>query len=175
MRLTSNQAGSTAALMKDHGRSLQYLSPVIREYESYSRYSEAEVTEFIDLIDEYLAELAKNNDVAQFVKQAIGDGLAMLRFRLQHVSWFGSSYALQSLREVMDLYRQASTDPMLMSNPDAEAVVRGFGAILARVISAAKDAKDAKEAAGLLWSGYQYASTAVTTYMISSGLPRLIG
>ncbi|MBM6577136.1 hypothetical protein KCP91_12205 [Microvirga sp. SRT01] len=170
LRIASNQASSTAAVLKEHGRSLQYLSATVREKINYPRYTDEEVTEFIGLVDAYLNELAASNDVPLVVRHSLGDGMSLLRFRLQHVKWLGSGYALASLREIMEVYDRAAANDDLMSNPDAEAFVRGFGAIVARLVAVTKSATEYKDAGGVIWSGYKLVSAVTTPYLLGSNL-----
>jgi hypothetical protein len=164
----SNHSGSTAAIMRMQGRPMQYLSIAVRQFESYPRYTQEEAIELVALIDEYLEHLSVHGDSLAFVLSAIREGLAALRFRLANVTWVGSGYALQSLRDVMFIHREAAADEHVMSNPDAEAFVRGFGVVIGRVLQVVKSAKDYSEASSWAFKAARIGGPAAMGYLLAA-------
>lgn len=164
----SNHGGSTAQILRAQARPMQYLSIAVRQFESYPRYSTQEASELVALIDEYILHLETHGDALSFVKAAIKEGMAVLRFRLNNVDWLGSGYALQSLREAMFVYREVSEDVGLMKNPDAEAFVKGFGTVLKRVLDVVKSAKDYSEAASWGYTIARLSAPAAAGYLLAA-------
>lgn len=169
LQLACSNAESSASILKDNGKNLQYLSPVIREFEHYPKYDQQEVDDLIQDIEEYLEGLSNSDDYL-FIKESIKEGLNALMFRLRNIGWFGGGYALSSLHSAMELYRSVSNNNDIMGNPDAEMFVRGFGNIIKKMFSNLKDMKDAVEIANIGYKGYALGSSLYTTYALSHSL-----
>jgi hypothetical protein len=131
LRVAWNQDGGGLKIMRDHTRSLKYLSPVVRKQVCYPKLSDEEIKDFLILIDSYVTELKKSDEGPEFVRQAILDGLATFRFQLEHIGWMGSGYALAAFREVM-LAFEMSKQQFLGVDLDSVAVLKGLREIVTK-------------------------------------------
>jgi hypothetical protein len=155
--------------VRDHGRPIQYLSPVVRQRECYPKLSDEEVAEFLTLIDQYLAEIRKSDEGPPFVRQSIVDGLTAFRFQLQMIGWMGSGYTMAAFREVMIAY-EAAAHYGGQSNPDAFAFLKGLGNIVSTFKKKADEAKSWTDTAEAVWKFYQIGSAVATPYLIGKNL-----
>jgi hypothetical protein len=167
LRVVWNQGNGGMTLMKDHGRPLQYLSPIVRAEVRYPKLGEDEVAEFISLIDAYVEQLKKSDEGPEFVRQAIMDGLASFRFQLEKIGWMGSGYALSAFREVMIVYEASKFQFSDAGNVDASAVLKGLWNILTKFKKKADEAKSWGDTAESLWKVYQLGSSAATPLLLA--------
>jgi hypothetical protein len=157
-------------LMRDHGRTIQYLSPTVRQHVSYPRLTDQEVADLLKMIDDYLTVLQLNDEEPAFVRQSIIDGLTMFRFQLERIGWMGAAYALVSFREVLLAYEAANAHYTRTGNPDAEAFLSGLLAIIKTVKSKVDQAKSWTEAGHLLLKSYAYGSALINPLLLSGTL-----
>jgi len=167
LRVAWNQAGGGLPIMKDHGRPLQYLSPIVRAEVRYPKLSEADVAEFLELIDSYAEELKQSDEGPEFVRQAIRDGLAAFRFQLEKIGWMGSGYALAAFREVMIVYEASKFQFSDAANVDSSAVLKGLWNILTKFKKKAEEAKSWGDTAETLWKVYQLGSSVATPLLLA--------
>lgn len=162
-----NNSGNGLTSMKDHGRPIQYLSSVVRSFVRYPKLTEDEITEFIGLIDAYLDELQVSDEGPAFVRQAILDGLTMFRFRLQHIGWMGSGYALDAFREVMFAYEASKQQ---FGNRDFESVplMRGLRNIVTKFKEKVDTAQGWADTGQSVWKLYQLGSSVATPLLLAS-------
>lgn len=162
-----NNSGNGLMTMKDHGRPLQYLSTVVRPFVSYPKLSEAEISEFLELIEDYLAEITESDASPEFVRQAITDGLTNFKFQLQHIGWMGSGYAITAFREVMFVYETSKRQ--LDGSLDDKLLKDGLFGILKKF----KDKVDAAQGWGdttqTIFKGYNLVSGAALPILIGTG------
>lgn len=167
LRTAWNQGGGGLPIMKDHGRPIQYLAPIVRAEVRYPKLSEAEIAEFLDLIDAYVAELTESDEGPEFVRQAILDGLATFRFQLERIGWMGSGYALTAFREVMLVYEASKYQFSDAGDVDASAVLKGLWDILTKFKEKADKAKSWGDTAESLWKVYQLGSSVATPLLLA--------
>ena len=157
--------------MRDHGRPIQYLSPTVRREVSYPKLTAEEVTDFLKLIDSYLAKIGKSDEGPEFVRRAIIDGLTAFRFQLERIGWMGAGYTLVAFREVIIAY-DAAAQYAGESNPDAAAFLKGLHAIITSFKKRVDEAKSWTDAAETAWKFYQI-GTAVATPLLLTGTLQL--
>lgn len=167
LRVAWNQAGGGLPIMKDHGRPIQYLAPIVRAEVRYPKLSDAEIVEFLDLIDAYVEELKKSDEGPEFVRQSILDGLAAFRFQLEKIGWVGSGYALSAFREVMIVYEASKFQFSDTGNVDSSAVLKGLWNILTKFKKAADEAKGWSDTAESAWKLYQLGSSVATPLLLA--------
>jgi hypothetical protein len=160
-----NNAGHGLTIMRDHGRPIQYLTQTVRAEVSYPKLNSEEVTELLSLVDAYLAEL-NEEDVPEFVRQAIRDGLTRFKFQLQHLGWMGSGYLLAAFREVLLVYEDSSRQ-LAANDLDAGAVLKGLGAILTKFKTTVESAKGWADAAQTVWKAYQVGTSIATPLLLT--------
>jgi hypothetical protein len=160
-----NHAGQGMTIMKDHGRPIQYLSQTVRAEVSYPRLAPEEVAELVELIDAYLAELA-DEDVPEFVRQSIRDGLHRFKFQLQKIGWMGSGYLLEAFREVMFAYDEVNRHA---TSPDlnASAALKGLWLILTKFKTTVETAKGWADAGNTVWKVYKVGSAVATPFLLT--------
>lgn len=168
-----NNAGHGLTIMKDHGGPIQFLSQTVRPYVKYPKLTEEEVAELIEAIDIYLSEITKSDEGPDFVRQAIVDGLTSFRFQLEKLGWMGAGYALASFREVVAVYEMSHRHLSSEHDLDAEAVLKGFGAILTSFKTKVEKAKAWKDTAETVWSLYGLASRAAVPLLLTGQFPAL--
>lgn len=168
LRQAWNHAGCGLPLMKDHGRPLQYLSPTVRAEVRYPKLSDAEVAEFLELIDAYVEELELSEEGPEFVRQAIRDGLAAFRFRLEKIGWMGSGYALVAFREVMMVYEASKFQFSDTGNVDSSDLLRGLWGILTKFKKKSDEAKSWGDTAESIWKIYQLGTSVATPLLLAS-------
>jgi hypothetical protein len=166
LRIPWNQGGGGLPIMKDHGRPLQYLSPIVRTQVRYPRLAQEEVVEFLELIDAYVSELRKSDEGPGFVRQAIFDGLATFKFRLERIGWMGSGYALTSFREVMIVYEASKSQLGGSSDVDYSAMLSGLLNIVTKFKKKAEEAKSWSDTAESAWKIYQLGSSVATPFLL---------
>lgn len=166
MRQHWNASGFGLTAMRDHGRPLQYLSPMVRAEVRYPSLSEEEIAEFIGLIDSYLAALAENDDEPPFIRQAINDGLTKFRFQLKHLRWMGAAYALAAFREVLLAY-EVGMRPHHADTLDPGALLGGLAALIKKFKETVDTARGWTDSAGAVWKTYQLVSGAAVPFLIT--------
>lgn len=164
-----NNSGGGMVLLQRHGNSIKYMASTVRPVVAYPKLSEDEVIEMVELIDRYLSVLDES-DEPEFVRRAIADGLSAFRFQLVHLGWMGSGYAVAAFREVLLVYAMVHRETSGETDLDAASVLSGLRQIITRFQDIAKQAKGWTDTVGLVWKGYQLASTSVTTFLIASKL-----
>lgn len=123
---------------------LKKLSASVRREVSYPKLSDDEISKLlVDVaeLESWLMEhqLAEND----FIRQALIDGLASFRFRLERLGWLGWGYTTKSLRDVIAAYFALErTVPTATTSPDAEAMLRKVGGALEQIFLKAKVVKD---------------------------------
>jgi len=141
------------------GSRFLYLQHTVRPQVSYPKVSPQEITEFLGLIDAYLAELATNQDDHPFVRQAITDGLKAFQFQLKHIRWAGAGYMLSAFQAVMLTYDRSRYAFESDADLDASAALKGLRSIINSVGAKLKEAREASETAKWVWEGYRALST----------------
>jgi hypothetical protein len=167
LRIAWNQGEGGLAIMRDHGRPIQYLSQTVRAEVRYPKLSQEEVADLLQLIDAYLNELDASDEGPEFVRQAIRDGLTTFRFQLERIGWMGSGYALAAFREVMFVYEASKYHFSHEDNFDASAVLAGLWSILTKFKKKADEAKSWGDTAQSAWKLYQLGSSAATPLLLA--------
>lgn len=155
-----NTAGHGLTHLKEHGRAMQFLSPVVRAHTAYPTLSPDESEELAGLIDQYLANLDDGID-PPFVRQAIVDGLSRFRFQLCHLDWMGAGYALSAFRELALVY-EAALRRQDVDDLDAGAALAGLLGILQQFKARVEQAKGWADAGGAVWQVIQIGSSFTT-------------
>ncbi|WP_269218945.1 hypothetical protein [Brevundimonas vesicularis] len=132
----------------------------------FPRLTDEEVTEFLSLIDEYCAELRTAHDTPDFVRQAILDGLASLRFQLEYMGWMGAGYTLAAFRHVMMVYEALQRD-QAQDVFDAERVLRGLGRIIVQFKETVEKAQGWADAGGTVLKAWQLSSSVATPLLLA--------
>lgn len=157
------------ALLNQHGQPVQFLSSEVRSVVKFPRLTEEEIAEFLGLIDGYCDEVRAAHDAPDFVRQAILDGLAGLRFQLEYMGWMGAGYTLSAFRHVMMVYetlrREQAEDAF-----NAEQVLRGLGQILVRFKETVAKAQGWADAGGTVMKAWQLTSSVATPLLIGQNL-----
>lgn len=161
-----NNQGCGLTLVQQHGQPVQFLTTEVRAVVKFPRLTDDEVTEFLGLIDQYCAELRAAHDTPDFVRQAILDGLAGLRFQLEYMGWMGAGYTLAAFRHVMMVYETIHRD-QTEDAFDAEQVLRGLGRILVRFKETVEKAQGWADAGGAVVKAWQLGSSVATPLLLA--------
>ncbi len=87
-------------LIEDDALQLGWFSIVAKRHRPLRRVTEDERAELIAKIDEALAAVEAGQDIPEWAKLPIAEGLRRLRFTLQHLVFFGVESAVDKLLEV---------------------------------------------------------------------------
>lgn len=169
------QQDGAVRLALHNTRPIKAISGQVRQHIAYRKLSGAEIVELLESIAELLGWLEEHQLAEQdFIRQALIEGLNQLYFRLDRISWLGSGYAIESLREVIGAYMMLERGITPAENPAAEAAIKKVGTLIQKIYSKISAAKNVSEtgdwlvrvyAAGSLY--YQAAPTA--TLLLGSG------
>lgn len=91
-------------LKADDGLHLMWFSIIAKRYQPLRRVTDDERGELIAKIDETLTALQTAEDIPEWAKPPLSDGLRRLRFMLQHLLYFGCETAIDQL---MSVYNRA--------------------------------------------------------------------
>lgn len=102
---------------------VKILSGLIRNDYPLVKLNDEEISELIGEVDELLSWLREHQlQSADFIRQALIEGLTSFRFRLERIGWLGSGYVLASLKEVIAAYMalergiiNTNSDPIVAS------------------------------------------------------------
>jgi len=84
---------------------LKFLSGQIRENVSYHLLTPEEKNILLDEVGELIEWLTSiQSDEADFIREALIEGLRSFKFRLERLDWFGWGYTVSSLRRVLEAY-----------------------------------------------------------------------
>lgn len=151
---------SKQSLGKDKVGSVVVLSALVRQKIKYPKLTPEERDEVLELVDEMIEWLRKHQLTDQdFIRQAIIDGLAQFRFRLERVRWLGYGYAIESLREVIGAYfalERGFVDDGSM--PVVEATLKKVAEGVKKIYEKVGVVKEATEHADFLLKAYGAAS-----------------
>ena len=161
-----NHAGYGLSLLQKHGQPVQFLSSDVRPVVNFPRLTDVEVNEFLGLIDAYCTELGEAHETPEFVRQAILDGLAGLRFQLEYMGWMGAGYTLAAFRHVMMIYESVQRD-QADDAFDAAQVLRGLGGILVRFKETVEKAQSWADAGGTVFKVWQLGSSVATPLLLA--------
>lgn len=153
-------------LMRDHGRVIDFLSPMVRETISYPTFTDEERDELLSLIDSYLEEVKKNEQLEPFVRRAIVDSVRRFRFRLKHLEWGGAGCTLEGFRELAQAYEWVRQSEYAHEF-NSKAALDGLLGILRKTKELADTAKDWSDTASNLYKGYLLASGIIAPLMIT--------
>jgi hypothetical protein len=168
-----NSANRGAARLRESVKAFQYLSPIVRSHTNYPKLSKEEIDEFIQLIDVYVEEMRKNDDLDEFVRKAIQDGLAAFRFQLENMEWLGAGYTLAAFRQVVMTYEIINMDIQGQHNPDAEAALRGVFSVIAAFKKKIDEAKSYTDAAKFAMTTYNVGTSTIAGLYLTGTLPLL--
>lgn len=161
-----NNGSYGLSLLQQHGQPVQFLSSEVRPVVNFPRLTEDEVNEFLGLIDAYCVELREAHETPDFVRQAILDGLAGLRFQLEYMGWMGAGYTLAAFRHVMMVYEAVQRD-QAEDAFNADQALRGLGNILVRFKETVEKAQSWADAGGTVLKAWQLGSSVATPLLLA--------
>lgn len=136
---------------------IRMLSRQIRDNVSYNAFSDQEKDEIIEdvstLIDWLVGLQSEEKD---FVRDALISGLKEFQFRMVRLEWFGSGYALQGIKDVIQAYL-ALEGARHFSDDGAEltdAILKKSKSFIKKVVSFTHLAKETSEGAEWLLKVY---------------------
>lgn len=113
-------------LLDENISSIQMLSFALRKDHGYIKITPDIREDLINDINALLKWLEeKQLSEADFVRQALIDGLYTVRFKLDRFEWFGRLYCIKSMKEVISAYLiLEGMTPEDSSQPDMEAMLK---------------------------------------------------
>lgn len=157
-----NTSGNGLTRIQPNVQPLKMLSPVVRQKVQYPKLADEEVGQMLDDIDTLTGWLEEHQLAeADFVRQAIIDGLQQFRFRLERIRWLGWGYTIESLRELLAAY-MALEKGAAADDPQAEATLKKLATFVRGVFAKAGMAKDISDTASFILSAYKTVSTFAT-------------
>lgn len=135
---------------------VRMLSAQVRQIHSYPKLDSEEAAEILDLVETLIEWLDAHQLVeADFIRQAIIDGLRNFAFRLERVRWLGWGYTLESLREVIGAYMALERGMAgVNENPDAAAALAKIKGLLKVFFDKVKFAQDFTSASDFILKAY---------------------
>lgn len=170
--LGTNTNGIRATLSGSNITILKMLSAQIREKVSYELLSNEEREEVIASVEEFIGWLEKlQTEEADFVRQALIEGLRNFVFRAKNLHWFGTGYTLASLKDVLAAY--LALEGVICTQPDnqevSKAVLMKAQACIKGVLEKFQIAKDVTDTAD--WALRAYGAVAA----IADGSQKISG
>lgn len=146
-------------LSRENIQAVKMLSSAVRTKVSYPKLNKEEVNEIVEQVRELKGWLVEHQIAeADFIRQALIEGLARFEFRLTRLSWLGWGYAVQSLRDVIGAYMALERFGGVTSDPTAQAMHMKVGGLLQSVYQKVGVGKEAAERAEFLLKLYGAAS-----------------
>lgn len=135
--LTSKWATSgmgMKALSKENTTAIAFCADHVGKISSYKKLKDDEIASLMANIGDLTTWLAEHEKFeADFIRQALIEGLSELEFRLKYVEWLGWSYASESLREVVSAYMALDRGiPPDARDPQLEALFLKMNGFLSR-------------------------------------------
>lgn len=156
----SNQwaGGGYRYVTPQHSSPIRMLSAAIPEQYSYPKLSEDEANEVRQLVGRLLSWLRRLQlSERDFIRESLVEGLEQFQFRLDHLSWFGWGYSIQSLRDVILAYLTLERGTVPQDNPDAAAVLKRLSVLFRRVYKIATHGREATETYDWVIGCYHFA------------------
>jgi hypothetical protein len=156
----SNQWASRGytCVTPQHSSPIRMLSAGIPEEYSYPKLTEEEANELRQLVSRLLGWLRRLQlSDRDFIRESLIEGLEQFQFRLDHLSWFGWGYSIQSLRDVILAYLTLERGMVPQENPDAGAVLKRLNVLLRRVYKLATHGREATETYDWVIGCYHFA------------------
>ncbi|MBW6398796.1 hypothetical protein KPL78_13110 [Roseomonas sp. HJA6] len=142
----------------------------LRKAYAYDFLEETEVSELINIIDEFLNLLEnRQTDDLDFCRQAMIDGLIEFKFRLEKLKWLDHGYAVESLRNVVAAYFVAKETIRQSPDFDEKSIMREIEMNFIKIFKILKIGKDAVDITRMIITG------AVSLYLLTQNAPRIAG
>lgn len=139
----------------EHSSPIRMLSPALPEQYTYPKLADTETTELQALVGRLLVWLRRLQlRERDFIRESLIEGLEQFEFRLQHLTWLGWGYTIQSLRDVILAYLTLERGLDAQANPDASAVLKRLNVLFRRVYKYASTGKEATETANWVIACY---------------------
>lgn len=141
-----------------HSSPIRMLSAAIPDEYCYPKLTDEEANELRELVKRLLSWLRRLQlSERDFIRESLIEGLEQFQFRLDHLSWFGWGYSIQSLRDVILAYLTLERGMVPQDNPDAAAVLKRLNVLFRRVYKIAKHGREASETYDWVIGCYHFA------------------
>jgi hypothetical protein len=126
---------------------IKMLSSEVRRLVRYPKLAGERVNELLEMAEQLLAWLEEHQVAdADFIRQAIIDGVKKFHFRLSKIGWFGHGYAVESLKDVVTAYILLERGyPDANVSPDAAVALKTVRDFLRKAYDKLGMAKDTVE------------------------------